>query len=82
MEFEARVEACDTSLFAYVPSQTSEADRESLLRLHGAACRAYGEFRYLEIGSHLGGSLQVLIADRRCTGITSIDPAHQCRPMR
>ena len=30
-------------------------------------------FAYLEIGSHLGGSLQVLIQDERCERIVSID---------
>lgn len=39
----------------------------------------HGSFSYLEIGSHLGGSLQVLIRDPRCREITSIDarPADQ-----
>ena len=52
----------------------------SLLALH-AALAERGPFRYLEIGSHLGGSLQALVADARCTEIVSIDtrPAQPSR---
>lgn len=71
--FEARLESLDPGLFERVPTETGESDRVSLLALHNACREAYGTFRYLEIGSHLGGSLQVLIADDRCTTITSID---------
>ena len=41
------------------------------------ACRVPPEnesFRWLEIGSHLGGSLQALVRDPACTHIDSIDP--------
>lgn len=74
----ARVAALDTTLFAAIESQTIEPDRLSLLALHAAAAER-GPFRYLEIGSHLGGSLQALVADLRCTVIVSIDtrPASQ-----
>ena len=63
----------DDRLFGYVPSETSVRDKRSLLALYNACHDHYGEFSYLEIGSHLGGSLQVLLADERCTAITSID---------
>jgi hypothetical protein len=74
----ARVAALDTGLLAAIESQTTEADRRSLLALHAAVAEC-GPFRYLEIGSHLGGSLQALVADARCTEIVSIDtrPASQ-----
>jgi hypothetical protein len=77
--FEEALESLDTSLFGYVRSQTGEEDRLSILALHNACRRSYDEFSYLEIGSHLGGSLQVLIADDRCLQIVSIDsrPARQ-----
>jgi hypothetical protein len=75
-----RIEALDTSLFEALPSQTTENDRGSLLALHLAARERYGPFAYLEIGSHLGGSLQVLIADPACTSITSIDARPQVQP--
>jgi hypothetical protein len=79
-DFEAALAALDTSLFDTVRSQTSDRDRVSLLAVHGAAREVHGEFTYLEIGSHLGGSLQVLVVDRRCTAITSIDSRPEAAP--
>jgi hypothetical protein len=78
--FEDALAALDTSLFGHVRSQTSERDRVSLLALHVACRDIHGQFTYLEIGSHLGGSLQVLIADERCTSITSIDLRPESAP--
>lgn len=76
---EDRVAALDTGLFAHVESQTSEPDRRSLLALQNAIARD-GGFSYLEIGSHLGGTLQPMVADPRCTRIVSIDPRPQWQP--
>jgi methyltransferase family protein len=42
--------------------------------LHAAIADAYQSFVYLEIGSYLGGSLQVLMRDPRCRTVLSIDP--------
>ena len=78
--FEEALESLDTSLFAHVRTQTGEEDRLSMLALHNACRRSYGEFSYLEIGSHLGGSLQVLIVDDRCVQIVSIDSRPECQP--
>ena len=75
----ARVAALDTTLFASIESQTTEPDRRSLLALHAAVAER-GPFRYLEIGSHLGGSLQALVADVRCTEIVSIDTRPAAQP--
>jgi hypothetical protein len=69
---DERIAARDVSLFEHVLSQTTEADRASLLALHESIRRA--EFRYLEVGSHIGGSLQVVVRDPRCVEIVSIDP--------
>jgi hypothetical protein len=44
------------------------------LALHSAVRTLAKEFVYLEIGSHLGGSLQSLVVDPACTRIISIDP--------
>ena len=71
----------DRVLFGYVPSETSLPDRRSLLALYNACHDHYGDFSYLEIGSYLGGSLQVLVADPRCTAITSIDPRPTMAPV-
>jgi hypothetical protein len=78
--FEEALGSLDTALFDHVRSQTGEEDRLSLLALHNACRRAYGEFSYLEIGSHVGGSLQVLIADERCLEIVSIDSRPDRQP--
>lgn len=62
----------DPELFAHVPSATTPDDRRSLLRLQ-AAVRRDGDYAYLEIGSHLGGTLQPHVVDPRCGRIYSID---------
>jgi hypothetical protein len=72
-ELEARIAGLDTSLLGTVPSETTDADRRSLLALHQACAQQHGAFEYLEIGSHLGGSLQALVRDPRCSRILSID---------
>src|SRR5439155_2441442 len=72
--FADRVAALDTQLFAAVETETSESDRKSLLAVHNAVAAHNDLFSYLEIGSHLGGTLQVVIADPRCARVVSIDP--------
>jgi hypothetical protein len=68
-----RVDRIDSSLFDRIEGGlASSADRRSLLAIH-AAVAARGAFRYLEIGSYLGASLQTFISDPRCTAIVSID---------
>ena len=70
-----RVDALDTELFSFAgEAQTLEWDRRALLALHAAAADVCGRFSYLEIGSYLGGSLQVLMRDPRCRNVISIDP--------
>ncbi len=80
MSILERVAELDVGLFAYVGSQTSEADRRSLLAVHRALAEREGSFASLEIGSHLGGTLQALIADPRCRRIVSIDPRPPAQP--
>jgi Methyltransferase domain len=60
------------ALFNHIYSETTSQDRHSLLSLH-VACRQRRPFTYLEIGSHLGGSLQALVVDPLCERIISID---------
>lgn len=71
--FTEQIDSLDVSLLAAIPSETSNEDKRSLLAVHLACRRNLSRFRWLEIGSHLGGSLQALIRDPRCTGIDSID---------
>jgi hypothetical protein len=79
-DFERALAALDTGLFGHVKSQTSQLDRLSLLALQNALREDYGTYAYLEIGSHLGGSLQVVVVDDRCTSITSIDSRPLSQP--
>jgi Methyltransferase domain len=72
-DFESRLAALDLSLFDAIESQTSPGDRASLLAVQ-AGLRARGSYAYLEIGSHLGGSIQPYLLDPRCVAIYSIDP--------
>jgi hypothetical protein len=69
---EERITSLDVGLFDAVPSETCPEDRESLLRLQRCVRRA-GSYVYLEIGSHLGGTLQPHLVDSRCSSIYSID---------
>ena len=68
------VDALDESLFDRIPSQTTSDDRRSLLAVQSAVARHFGRYCYLEIGSHLGGSIQPHLLDPRCRRIDSIDP--------
>jgi Methyltransferase domain len=78
--FDRSLRSLDLRLFDQVKSQSGPQDRLSLLALHNACREHYGEFSYLEIGSHLGGSLQVCLADDRCRSIVSIDSRPERQP--
>src|SRR3954447_4502020 len=80
MTAEEQVTALDIGLFDHIPSETHSDDRESLLALQAAVAEGHRTFRYLEIGSHLGGTLQPLIVDHRCTHVVSIDPRPEWQP--
>jgi methyltransferase family protein len=69
-----RVRDLDTTLFDSVLAQQTAWDRRALLALHAATADTRPSFAYLEIGSYLGGSLQAVVRDPRCTQIISIDP--------
>jgi len=73
-DFEGRIAVLDLRLFDYVPSQTTPADRRSLLAIQHGLRQQVAGFGYLEIGSHYGGSLQAFVADPCCDRIISIDP--------
>jgi len=72
-EIADRINALDGELFAQIDPPTAW-DRRSLLALHAAVAKHQSSFGYLEIGSFLGGSLQVLVRDPRCACAISIDP--------
>lgn len=73
-EFQKRIEAEDLRLFDRIASQTSDDDKRSLLCLQRYTRNRRPRYAYLEIGSHLGGSIQPHLIDGRCIKIYSIDP--------
>ncbi len=72
LELSSRIQELDINLFEAIPSQTSADDKRSLLLLQRCV-RNYGDYIYLEIGSHLGGTIQTHYGDPRCRLIYSID---------
>lgn len=68
------------SVFDPVETALTLNDRASLLALQGALRGRLREYAYLEIGSHLGGSLQPFLADDRCIRVYSIDPRPASQP--
>jgi hypothetical protein len=79
-DFQKRIALLDLELFRHIESQSTRNDQSSLLALHLACRQAHREFTYLEIGSHLGGSMQALVVDPQCTRIVSIDPRPPLQP--
>ena len=77
--FEKMIDAIDTGLFAMIPSQTTDEDRRTLLSIQ-RFIRKNGEYAYLEIGSHLGGTIQPHYLDPRCSLIYSIDKRPPFQP--
>ncbi len=72
--------APDLDSFRWIHTQTSVEDRAALLTIREAICATKPTYEYLEVGSHLGGSLQPHIADARCAKIYSIDPRPSEQP--
>jgi hypothetical protein len=63
----------DLRLFEKIESQTSDRDKRSLLAIQSAVREHFGSYSYLEIGSHLGGSIQPHLVDVKCEKVISID---------
>lgn len=72
--FEKSLETLDLGLFTSIPSQLSDADKRSLLAVQNGVRSRAEAYTFLEIGSHLGGSIQPHLQDPRCQRIYSIDP--------
>jgi len=72
-DIEQAVASADVRLFEAIPAELTQNDRVSLISCQNAMRSAVGEYVYLEIGSHLGGSIQPHLLDPRCTKIISID---------
>jgi hypothetical protein len=79
-EIERKIEGLDLGLFSRVSSQSSAGDKTSWLALQRAIRSAKEEYVYLEIGSHLGGSIQQFLVDPKCRLIYSIDKRPLVQP--
>lgn len=73
-DFAAAIRVGDPRLFDAVPAQTSDEDRKALLAIQNAVAERVPGYAYIEVGSHLGGSLLPHLADERCRIAVSIDP--------
>jgi predicted O-methyltransferase YrrM len=71
--FEQAITGLDLKLFEKINSQSTDDDKQSFLAIQLAVRNLRPEYRYLEIGSYLGGSIQPHLIDDRCTKIYSID---------
>src|SRR5215469_1027867 len=72
-EIDASLATLDISLFSAIPSQTSYEEKRGLLAAQFAIRDLRTSYDYLEIGSHLGGSIQPHLLDPKCRCICSID---------
>jgi len=77
--FEELIQKLDLKLFEKIESQSSDDDKQSLLACQLAVRELKPDYKYLEIGSYLGGSIQPHLFDEKCAKIYSIDkrPLHQ-----
>jgi hypothetical protein len=78
--YSQQIDSLNVAIFEAIPSQTSTADKRSLLAIHRTTGQKHKEFSYLEIGSHLGGSIQPYLLDDRCIKVYSIDPRPREQP--
>jgi hypothetical protein len=78
--FDDRISGLDIVLFSQILSQTTDADKRSLLAVQACTRDCLGEYVYLEIGSYLGGSIQPHLLDSTCKKIYSIDKRPWAQP--
>jgi hypothetical protein len=78
--FDRALEDLDLNLFEKITSQSTEADKRSLLAVQLAVREFRPDYTYLEIGSYLGGSIQPHLLDDRCRRIYSIDKRPAVQP--
>ncbi len=72
-ELETALRNQDIAIFSPIDAQLTDADKRSLLAIQWGMRNLRPSYTYLEIGSHLGGSLQTHLQDPLCAGIVSID---------
>jgi hypothetical protein len=78
--FDERIKGLDIALFSQILSQTTDADKRSLLAAQVCTREYVDQYVYLEIGSHLGGSIQPHLLDPKCRKIYSIDKRPAAQP--
>jgi hypothetical protein len=78
MTVSERIDQLDITLFDGIESQSLPQDKTAWLALQRSMRKE--KYNYLEIGSHLGGSLQTYVIDPQCNLITSIDPRPASQP--
>jgi hypothetical protein len=78
--FSARLDRLDITIFDAIPSESTPWDKRSLLACQHAVRMQWSPYVYLEIGSHLGGSLQPHVLDPACAVMHSIDPRPSQQP--
>ncbi len=71
--FESAIAELDLNLFSKIDSQSTENDKRSFLAIQLAVRNLRPGYKYLEIGSYLGGSIQPHLLDDSCARIYSID---------
>lgn len=74
------VNSCDIAAFKGVGSQTTKSDKRSLLLVQQFVRRKSSSYIYLEIGSHLGGTILPHFRDPLCALIYSIDKRPLSQP--
>ena len=78
-DFEAMIAAGDLGLFQ-VKSQTLPEDKSTLLAVQRLVREHIDGYDYLEVGSHLGGTLTPHLVDTRCRSVVSIDARPPSQP--
>jgi hypothetical protein len=78
-DHEQQVMDGDVSIFK-IRSQSSAADQTSMLLLQKLVRTQYPGYTYLEVGSHIGGSLLPHLLDSACASVVSVDPRPTGQP--
>ncbi|WP_137929769.1 class I SAM-dependent methyltransferase [Mesorhizobium comanense] len=73
------IETLDIAVFR-VETHSTPGDRASFLRVQNLARSVLGRYVYLEVGSHLGGSLFPHLIDPACGAVLSFDPRPTALP--
>lgn len=79
-DFERSIADLDLNLFSKIDSQSTENDKQSFLAVQLAVRKLRPGYKYLEIGSYLGGSIQPHLLDDQCARIYSIDKRPEKQP--